>query len=303
MARSAREPQCRAETAQRRAAPELRARDRPAARRRAVLAAADLPSARPPGRERAVLVRVEWAPPAQAGDSSPGTVATEPAATVLRRVAMGRGRQVARPRAGRCCPERLGPAQAGRAPPARTERLQAAGPAPSAAAPGGAGRNRQELPKRWAEPAERPAGRAKVVARSGRGPDAAARSGRSKADAARPAEKAERPDRAQGPAAAPGDAAARARPGSPAVRPAARSGGAARSDSSRPGVPARRDGQPAAGPVQDGRRDAPGHLGRGAPARRAAGDAGPAGRHRRAAPARAGAMERRNCPATTGWRG
>lgn len=218
-----------------------------------------------------------------------------------------RGRQAVQPKAvraeiARCFPERPAPARGEREMKAR---WRAAVPEPSARAPGGAGQcHPMALPKHWAGPAAHSAGSARPEERSGPEPDAAARSAlRTEREAPLAARKARSvPARRQ--QAAPDGAAARVRPGWREVQPAARRVGAGRLDSPRPGAPAWRGEQPVAALAQGGHQDVPGHLEQGAPGHRAAaGGAGPAGRHRRTAPAQAGAMERRNCPATTRWRG
>ncbi|SFC78525.1 hypothetical protein SAMN05428997_111134 [Bosea sp. CRIB-10] len=256
------------------AALELPARGRPAERPKAVPAAA----VRPSEREPSVRARVEWAPPDQAGGSSLGAVSTEPTATALCRVATGHpayGRPAGQPRAGRDRSGQLGPVQVPRV------QLRAAGPGPPAGGLDGAERcRRTERLRHWAGPAALLAGRAKAAAQSAPEPP--------RELAAPPVEQAEQSGRAPCLRAGPGGAAVEARPGPREARPAAQ--GDERS--------AR---EPAA---LTGGRDVPARPGSDAPVHlEAAGGAGPAGRHRRAAPGRAGAMERRNCPATTGWRG
>lgn len=241
--------------------------------------------------------------PAQADGSSRVAAATEPAGTGPYPAATARrapDRLAVQRRAGRCCPERPVQARVERVP---RERPRAAGREPSGKARGGADRHQRVLPMHWAVPAARSAGLAKPGARSAPGPDAAARSVRSKAHAAPLAVRMARSGRAPRQRAVPDGAAARARPGWPEARPVAQTVGAGRSGALRPDARGRRGGRQVAGPERGERRDVPDHRERGAPGRPAAGGAGPAGRHRRIAPAQAGAMERRNCPATTRWRG
>lgn len=200
---------------------------------------------------------------------------------------------------GRCCPERPAPARTEWAP---RERSRATVPEPSGRAPDGAGRHQTVLPTHWAGPVACSAGRARPGARSGPEPAAAARLALRTEHAAPLAARKARSVPARRQQAASDGAAVRARPGWPEARPAARTEDVARSEPLRPGVPAQQGGPLAAGQVQGGHRDVPDHPRRGAPARRAAGGADQASRHRRTALGPAGAMERRNYPATTRWR-
>lgn len=233
-------------------------------------------------------------------------VATEPPRTAAQLPVTGLHQarwKADRAEVARCRQER--PVQApGAAPRARPERSRAAGQEPSAKAEDGAGRYRRELRAHWAEPMAHSAGQATAAGRSGPGPAAAAGSARPKEHAVRPAERVERPGRAPAPEVGPDGAAARARPGWPGAPPAARKVGAERSGPLQPGVPAQTDERPAAGPGPAGRRGVPARRVLGAPARRnRAGGADRGGRHRPTGPGPAGAMERRNCPATVRWRG
>jgi len=295
--------QCRAAQARCRAAPGLRGHGRPAARLKAVPAEAGHCRQGPPGpaqgegASRGLMARLRGAglePLGRAGGSDLASAATEQLRAAAKLPAAGR--RPARWKVGRAEVDRYrrgwpDPARGEGALPAPMVRRRAAGLGPFAEVPGGAGRCRRTgLRRRWAGPAAQPGEWAKAAARSGRGPAAAARSVPPRARAARPAERAERPARVREPEAAPDDAAARARPGWRGVQPAARPAGEERSGSLRPDVPVQRDEPPAAGPARGGRQDVP--------ARRAAGGADRACHHRRTGPGRAGAMERRNCPAT-----
>lgn len=245
--------------------------------------------------------RAELAPPGRAGGSRPATAATEPSGTEPCRAAArlpARGRLAERRKAGHCCLERPDPAPGGWALPAPKERLRAADSEPSGTGQSDADRcHRTGFRAHWAVSATHRGERAKVAARSAPEPAAAAHLVRPRARAARLVAPVARPDRERHLQAAPDGAAARARPGWPAVPPAAWTGDVARWGPLLPGAPARQGGQQAAGPVRDVRRGVPDRLDRGAPGHRGAGGADPAGRHP-TGPGRAGAMERRNCPAT-----
>lgn len=263
-----------------------------------------------PARGRPAVRRKAGRLPAGSADHSSsaaaatGSAGTGPHRAATRRPARARHQaqwKAGQAESGRCCPEQPALAQAERAP---RERSRAAVPEPSGQAPGDAGQcRRTALPRRWAVPVAYSAGRARPGVRSGLEPAAAARSVRPRAGVVHLAAWTEKSVRARLPLAASDGAAVRARPGWPEARLAARTEDVARSEPRRPGVPAQQAGLLAAGPERGGRRGAPGHPRRGAPARRAAGGADQASRHRRTAPAQAGAMERRNCPATTRWRG
>jgi hypothetical protein len=272
-----------------RAATELRARDQRAAR------------------QRAGPVRAGSEPADQAGGSGWGAAETGPAAmepyrAVTEPQARGRPaarRRVARAEAGCCCLEQPGPARGERAPLATREQLRAAGLAPSVATPDDAEhRHLTALPAHSAGSPAHPAGRAKTAARSDLEPGVAGRSARPKGRGARLAERAARPGQARGPQAASGGAAARARPGRQEALPAVRTADAGRPGPLRPDVPAQRGEPPAVGPVPYERQGVPVRQVQDAPARRAAGGADQVARHRPTGPGQAGAMERRNCPAT-----
>lgn len=280
----ARAQQCRAATVRRRAATGRRARVRLEAQPQVARAAAGRPAGAYPGREPSVPVRAGPEPPGWAGGPPPASFETEPLLAAARLPAGGRRQarwQVGRAEAERCLRGQTDPARGERVLPAPRARLPAVGPGPPAEASDDAERCRpMALPAHSAESrAEQPAGTATAAVRSGREPDAAACWARPQVGAARLAELAERAGPAQELAAGPGDAA--------------------RSGALRPGARALPGGLPAADRARESGRAQGARRERDAPDRQeAAGGAGPAGRHHPTGPGRAGAMERRNCPAT-----